>query len=145
SLAGEGDSVALLSPSDMAACLAPGRVGWGHVRSLDEALAAGAERADFRRDRRIEALAEHGEDRDVTERTTHPTGQSPPQRRLLDEAELARDAEAGLVARLDPDLDPVRFADLEARARQRGRRLGHDSLPRPARANPVTDLEPARP
>ena len=36
-------------------------------------------------------------------------------------------------------------ADLEADPRQRGRRLGHDPLPRRARAHPVADLEPARP
>ena len=95
-----------LSPADMAACLAPGRVGWGHVRRLDEALAAGVEGADAWRKRGIEVLAEHGEDGDVTKRSRLARRQPPPQRRLLDEAELARDAEARLVARLDADLDP---------------------------------------
>ncbi len=92
-----------------------------------------------------QVLAEHREDGDVTKRPALAARQASPQRCLLDEAELARDAEARLVARLDPDLDPVHLADLEARARQRGRRLGHDPLPRRARAHPVADLEPARP
>src|SRR5581483_11591295 len=69
----------------------------------------------------------------------------PAQGRLLDVAELARHALAHLVLRVDPDLDPVRPADLEADPRQRRGRLGDVALPLRARADEVADLEPARP
>ena len=65
---------------------------------------------------------------DVAERPVPAPRQPPPQRRLLDEAELARDAEARLVARLDPDLDPVRLADLEADPR-RARPIASVAMP----------------
>ena len=91
----------------------------GVLARLEQPIAAGVEGADPRRERRVEVLAEHREDRDVAQRPARARRQPPPQRRLLDEAELARDAEARLVLRLDPDLDPVRLADLEADARQR--------------------------
>src|SRR3982751_3055446 len=99
---------------------------WFPDVSLQDAFAARVERADPGEECGIEVLAEHGEDGDVTKRPRLVRRQPPPQRRLLDEAELARDAEARLVARLDADLDPVGLADLEPCTRERRRRLGRD-------------------
>src|SRR5438132_8007609 len=99
----------------------------------------------MRRDRGVEVLAEHGENGHVAQRLARATRQPSPQRRLLDEAQLARNAEARLVPGLDPDLDPVGLADLEADARERRRGLGDESLPRRRRAHEVADLEAALP
>src|SRR5204862_7320552 len=126
-------------------CRLARRADGGRAAGLDELLAACVEGADAWRKRGIEVLAKQREDGDVTKRSCLARRQPPPQRRLLDEAELARDAEARLVARLDADLDPVGLADLEPRTRERRGRLGCDPLPRCARPDPVADLEPARP
>src|SRR5262249_47734991 len=117
----------------------------GAAQRLDQLLAARAVRADAQCQRGIEVLAEHGEDRDVPQRAALLRIEPPPQGRFLGEAELARDAEARVVTRLDPDLDPIGSADLEPDAFQSRARLGADSLPHGARSDPVADLEAARP
>ena len=67
----------------------------------------------------------------------------PPQRPLLDEAELARDREARRVLRVGADLDSLHAAHLERDSRERRRRLGREALAGPACADPVADLEHA--
>src|SRR5436190_2249920 len=59
-------------------------------------------------------------------------------------AELARDAEARLVARLDADLDPVGLADFEPRPGERGRRLGRLLQQRRVARLVAADDEPLR-
>src|SRR6185503_21167495 len=91
-----------------------------------------------------ELPAQEREDHGVARsRRAVPAVEDAAHRPFLDEAELARDAEARLVGRVDPELDPLHVAELEPDARERGRRLGGKALAHTAGADPVADLEDA--
>ena len=70
------------------------------------------------------------------------TGKSPPQRRLLEVAELPRHPEARDVRRVDSDLDAVRrrSSSNATRVKRRGR-LGHQAFAHAVHVDPVADLE----
>src|SRR5215217_7224871 len=117
--------------------LRDGELAPGGVESADASLGAG---------RLGELLAQHRERHLVAPRLAGPPRREPaPQCRLLDEAELARDADARHVLGIDVDVDAVDVAERERDARQRGRQLGRVPPPDGRRRYPVVDLEPAVP
>src|SRR5215213_6282562 len=131
------------------ACAADRNALWtSGSRSLrdGDVAAGGIERADgsggARRAR--ELLPQHRERHLVAPLLIRPLRREPaPQRRLLDETELARHADARNVVGIDVDVDAVDVGQLERDARQGGRDLRRVAPPDGARPDPVADLEPA--
>src|SRR6476659_6264332 len=91
--------------------------------------------------RAVELVGEDGEGDRVARRFALPCREPPAQRRLLREAEGARDAQARLVGGIDPDLDAVDAADADRDPRERGRRFARIAATDRRGADPVADLE----